>query len=92
MELANGANALKCAALSSSSIMLHRANVEAIVTCKMALMGAALFVPGLQRVKAESASTPGVTAGPAVEQHVFYDRHLVRLHFRETAPKPRALP
>lgn len=71
MELANGASALKCAPLSSSSIMLQRANVETIVTCKMPLMGTALFVPELQRVKAESARTPGVTGGRAVKQHVF---------------------
>lgn len=71
MELADGANALKCALLSSSSIMLQWANVETIVTCKMALMGTALFVPELQRVKAESARTPGVTGGRAVKQHVF---------------------
>lgn len=63
MGLASGASGLKCASLSSSSIMLHRANVETIVTCKMALMGRALFVPELQRVKAESARTPGVTGG-----------------------------
>lgn len=71
MELANGATALKCAPLSSSSIMLQRANVETIVTCKTPLMGTALFVPELQRVKAESARTPGVTGGRAVKQHVF---------------------
>lgn len=71
MELANGANALKCAPLSGSSIMLQRANVETIVTCKMPLMGTALFVPERQRVKAESARTPGVTGVGAVKQHVF---------------------